>query len=1652
MRRQSDDMSTPTTLFEYYTSLGSKLPSIAARATLYEAQGLGPAGQYKGTAEQNTRLLAQLTKQAEPEPPNTLETAEGLRAQYKVAGGEIETVAYYRDQMGNAGILQRNLFWLNTQTTLADDPSWIAALPASMNIWDALVSFAERRLDLLDFGPGSTDLPPQSAWRPAQDANYPGAGSSPLIDIDPITEDWSVRGVNISEVGRMAKDARELIVNRGRDELGDMVTRGVTDQVLDFVEDRVPALLLDSLMSLKESVDSVMSVKDIVGNFQHDAFGYIFEGIDAIGGDGPGPDPDAVEAREQRFLGELAEIALSRFGSVGETVSKAFGFVRVVFERSEARVGPLSLREAAASTATLETYRFLVQDIGLGSALVVPSGRSVAVLAAANGDTVTGGALDDMLQGQGGVDQLNGGAGRDLLLGGAGDDRLMGGTGNDTLYGGSGDDRLIGALSTLAAPLAGDGADKLDGGAGNDTLWGNVGNDSLFGGVDDDVLRGDQGDDLIDGGPGIDRASYHFDETAVLPGGLLVAIRFDASAVGGPGPVRFADGLGGFDMLVAIEGVSFTGNTLGDTFIGSSGADYAFGHAGDDSLSGQGGNDTLEGGYGNDTLDGGDGVDMVQFDYTDASIAVGSGVVIDASTLGGTPGQTLSATGLGQDSLRNIEALSFFGSARGDRVTGSRNGDMLAGAEGNDTLDGGAGNDSVLGGGGADSLLGGDGDDELTGAGGNDTLVGGAGNDSAMFSGALADYSVSYNSSTAVFTLSDTVSGRDGVDVVSSVERFAFADITLPASELLPGNKAPVGLDLSASVAEDLVLWLYLPEASDRDGDVVSYAKASDPAHGTLVVDALGSYRYTPALNYHGPDAFSYTVSDGKGGQRSYNAAITVTPVDDAPVLLRPIPDQTARSTRPFTLTLPADTMVDVEGAPVTYAVSLGDGRVLPAWLRFDATTRTLAGTPGNADVGTLNLRVSGSDGTTSGADVFSLQVDLFLNKPPVAAGTSVVATEDTPLRGRLPLARDDDGDSVSYLAASAPAHGALVVETDGSYAYTPATDYFGADAFSFSVMDPYGGRNSYAVQLQVLPVNDAPSGSVTVSGTPLEGERLAALALLADADGLGSFSYQWLRGSAPIGGANASIYVPGGLDVGARLSVRVSYVDAGGTAQSVISDSSVFVVALGAFEGSAAADNVRGSAGPDAMWGFAGADTLAGGAGNDTLDGGAGDDELLGGEGFDIATYVSADSPVVADLAQGFALVAGQRDRLLGIEGLYGGKAADTLRGDAGPNLIDGFQGADLLQGRDGADTLLGSGEADTLDGGAGVDWADFSNASTAATLSLSAGTAQFSRDTTQLIGIENLRGTPYADVLLGTAAGEVLDGHGGDDRLDAGAGDDRLVGGEGNDTLLGGDGRDIADYRGHLAVNVDLDAGVARQGAQTDALVSIEAVFGSATHDVLSGRAGDPSRAGEVFRGGGGNDTIDGRAGVDRAEFGGPRNAYAIARDTREPLALTVTHQAGGADGVDSLRDVELLIFSDRVIGFGLRAEQVARVATVLWTPAILASRELLAKGLSFYDVGYSYDELCFVALNYWTSLSNAELAQNLIRNAGSTRHTADELLGLMSAHGGAQAGRAQAVKLLADDAGTTGTLTLMGVFSQGVEASLTADGVSLFAALPG
>jgi hypothetical protein len=174
-----------------------------------------------------------------------------------------------------------------------------------------------------------------------------------------------------------------------------------------------------------------------------------------------------------------------------------------------------------------------------------------------------------------------------------------------------------------------------------------------------------------------------------------------------------------------------------------------------------------------------------------------------------------------------------------------------------------------------------------------------------------------------------------------------------------------------------------------------------------------------------------------------------------------------------------------------------------------------------------------------------------------------------------LASAGDVDGPALTATALTiSSGSGTLVDNGDGTWDYTPAANDDTGVSFSYTITD---GTDSVAgsATLDITPVNDAPAGVPTISGSVVNGQTLTAdTGGISDADGLGAFSYQWLRNGVAIGGATwlrngvaiggatGSTYTLGGIDVGSQISVQVSYVDADGTSEGPLTSAQTGPVA----------------------------------------------------------------------------------------------------------------------------------------------------------------------------------------------------------------------------------------------------------------------------------------------------------------------------------------------------------------------------------------------------------------------------------------------------------------------------------------------------------
>ena len=323
--------------------------------------------------------------------------------------------------------------------------------------------------------------------------------------------------------------------------------------------------------------------------------------------------------------------------------------------------------------------------------------------------------------------------------------------------------------------------------------------------------------------------------------------------------------------------------------------------------------------------------------------------------------------------------------------------------------------------------------------------------------------------------------------------------------------------------------------------------------------------------------------------------------------------------------------------------------------------------------------------------------------------------------------------------------------------------------------------------------------------------------------------------------------------------------------------------------------DTIRGADGDDTLSGGGGNDDLGGGLGDDVLVGGLGLDTLDGGTGIDTADYSDKTTAVVVTLNGATAATVKvngvAEDTVRNIENVIGGTGRDILTGD---------QFANRLEGGGSNDVLMGAGGEDVLDGGIGLDAVDYSDKTVSVTLTLNGATpAEVLVDGVLEDTVQNIEN------VIGGSAGDRLTGDQFANRLEGGTGDDVLQGGGGNDALEGGLGIDTADYSDKtasvaLTLATSKIAAVTVGGVAEDTVRYIENVIGGSGDDTITG-----DKTSNFFRGGAGNDALDGAAGVDTADYSDKTVSVAVALANSTAVDVLV-------DGVveDSLRSIENVV----------------------------------------------------------------------------------------------------------------------------------------------
>jgi hypothetical protein len=301
---------------------------------------------------------------------------------------------------------------------------------------------------------------------------------------------------------------------------------------------------------------------------------------------------------------------------------------------------------------------------------------------------------------------------------------------------------------------------------------------------------------------------------------------------------------------------------------------------------------------------------------------------------------------------------------------------------------------------------------------------------------------------------SDTPTDDAGIGACGTDGSWCAGDLPGSASNTTWHNfdtwSQPVATDSTATIQENTATDIAL-DASDADGDPLTYAVVDPPAHGTLTGDGP-TLTYTPAAGFYGSDSFTFNVSDGVMLSRTATVSITVNAppsvtVDEA----GPVDEGAA----PIPLTAHAS---DPDGDPVTLTWSTPDG------------TATFASDDGPA---TATVAVTADDGRGGGAKA-SIEIEV-LNIPPTAdAGPDVSGVWGMPVT----------------LAGAAPTDPSKADTAAGLSATWDFGD--GSTGNGYSTTHLYADPGTYTA---TLTTSDKDGGTSTDTTTVVVGPRTATLA-----------------------------------------------------------------------------------------------------------------------------------------------------------------------------------------------------------------------------------------------------------------------------------------------------------------------------------------------------------------------------------------------------------------------------------------------------------------------------------------------------------------------------------------------------------------------------
>lgn len=321
-------------------------------------------------------------------------------------------------------------------------------------------------------------------------------------------------------------------------------------------------------------------------------------------------------------------------------------------------------------------------------------------------------------------------------------------------------------------------------------------------------------------------------------------------------------------------------------------------------------------------------------------------------------------------------------------------------------------------------------------------------------------------------------------------------------------------------------------DPNENDTVSVNTTPLTGPSNGSLVLSSNGTYTYTPNPDFTGSDSFTYQICDESGNCDVGKVTIEIRETGTT----NASPVANADSTVVFQNGVVSGQLLSNDGDPDGDSISLNttplssptNGTVI---LRADGTYTY---TPNSGFIGTDSFEYQICD-AHGACDTAIVTIDVVAdingaaNDPPHGGNDSIIGQKNVPFTGNL-LSNDSDPNhellTINTTPTSAPSHGSLLINPDGTFTYTPDAGFTGNDSFQYEVCDDQGActvvtavvtvfnEPPVAVDDQFTLIGDQISGRVTDNDSEPNNDPMTASLIVRPQHGTitwqpdGTFTY----------------------------------------------------------------------------------------------------------------------------------------------------------------------------------------------------------------------------------------------------------------------------------------------------------------------------------------------------------------------------------------------------------------------------------------------------------------------------------------------------------------------------------------------------------------